>query len=207
MAMCALNEVKGMGLIMIARITNFVSMEKQSIAWLLNLNHLIFYNFVNMESHTIDWDKRIPKIRHEWREFNIDIYNKLLEQFYLLLEKYPDSLKDEVIIEKYQELKKYAKKHKTDINNLYSYYNKIELDALRDNIYGIRIIPVDDYYNDRYITITNYNTTESGMLLKTNELKLNLDKDGISFISMTEVNPVCTQIFDGEYEKKFVKHL
>ena len=195
---------------MISRITNFVSMEKQSIAWLINLNHAIFYNFVNMESHTIDWDKRIPKIRHEWREFNIDIYNKLLEQFYLLLKKYPDCLKEEVIIEKYQELKKYAKKHKTAINNLYSYYNKLVFnldDALRDNIYGIRIIPIDDYCIDRNITITNYNTTESGILLETNELKLNLDKDGISFISMTEVNPVCTQIFDGEYEKKFVKHL
>ena len=196
---------------MIARITNFVSMENQSIAWLLNLNHSIFYNFVNMESHTIDWDKRIPKIRYEWREFNIDIYNKLLEQFYLLLKKYPDCLKEEVIIEKYQQLKKYAKKHKTAINNLYSYYNKIVLDdAFSDNIYGIRIIPIDDlgdYCIDRNITITNYNTTESGILLETNELKLNLDKDGISFISMTEVNPVCTQIFDGEYEKKFVKHL
>lgn len=193
---------------MISRITNFVSMEKQSIAWLINLNHAIFYNFVNMEKQTIDWDERIPKERYEWREFNIDIYNKLLEQFYLLLEKYPDSLKDEVIMKKYQQLKKYANKHKTAINNLYFYYNKVELDdVFRDNIYGIRIIPIDDYCIDKNITITNYNTTESGILLETNELKLNLDKDGISFISMTEVNPVCTQIFDGGYEKKFVKHL
>ena len=197
---------------MIAKITNFVSMENQSISWLLNLNHPIFYNFVNMENHTIDWDKRIPKIRYEWREFNIDIYNKLLEQFYLLLKKYPDCLKDEVIIEKYQQLKKYAKEHKTAINNLYSYYNKVELDdGLRgnpkDNIYGIRIIPVDDI--DGNIIITNYNTTynttASGILLETNELKLKLDKDGISFMSMTKMDPSCTQTFVNE--KKFVKHL
>jgi len=46
-----------------------------------------------------------------------------LKQLYLLLYKYPDSLKDDVILIKYQELKKYAKDNKTSINNLYSYYN------------------------------------------------------------------------------------
>ena len=114
-------------------------------------------NFTNMENQTIDWNERIPKIRYEWRDFNISIYNTLIEQFYLLLEKYPDSLKDEVIIKKYQELKKYAKEHKTAINNLYSYCNRVELDDVlrgnpKNNIYGIRIIPIDYGYTDGYIT-------------------------------------------------------
>ena len=167
-------------------------------------------NFANMENQTIDWDERIPKIRYEWREFNISIYNTLIEQFYLLLEKYPDSLKDEVIMKKYQELKKYAKEHKTAINNLYSYSNRVELDDVlrgnpKNNIYGIRVIPIDYGYTDGYITITNYNTTASGILLDKNELKLKLCKDSISCISMTEFDPFVTQILVSE--KKLVKHL
>ena len=167
-------------------------------------------NFTNMENQTIDWNERIPKIRYEWRGFNISIYNTLIEQFYLLLEKYPDSLKDEVIIKKYQELKKYAKEHKTAINNLYSYSNRVELDDVlrgnpKNNIYGIRIIPIDYGYTDGYITITNYNTTASGILLDKNELKLELCKDNINYVSMTEVDPFVTQILVSE--KKFVKHL
>ena len=167
-------------------------------------------NFASKENKIIDWDERIPKIRYEWRDFNISIYNTLIEQFYLLLEKYPDCLKDEVIMKKYQQLKKYAKEHKIAINNLYSYSNRVELDDVlrgnpKNNIYGIRIIPIDYGYTDGYITITNYNTTTSGILLDKNELKLKLCKDNINYVSMTEVDPFVTLILVSE--KKFVKHL
>ena len=96
-----------------------------------------------------------------------------------LLEEYPDALREENILNKYQELKKYAKDNKTAINNLYSYYNSI--------------------------TITSYNSTAGGILLSKEELKLKLDKEGIGCISMMEMDSTMTNIY--VRDKNLIKHL
>ena len=125
----------------------------------------------------------------------------------MLLEKYPDSLKEEVILKKYQELKKYAKENKTAINNCYSYYNKgITESSIKENTkinsYGIRIVPKKSY--PTCLTITSYNST-SGILLSKDELKLKLNKDGIYYTSMMTMDSSVTFIY--KKEKKLVKHL
>lgn len=167
-------------------------------------------NFASKENQIIEWDERIPKIRYDWDDYQEHQFKLFLNQFYLLLEKYPDSLKDDVILRKYQELKKYAKDNKTAINNLYSYYNKVKLeDVLRGdpktNIYGVRVLPIDCYPNYNCITITGYNSTAGGILLSKEELKLKLNKEGIGCISMMEMDSTFTNIIVGE--KKMIKHL
>ena len=67
-----------------------------------------------------------------------------------------NEVKDDVILRKYQELKKYAKDNKTAISNCYSYCNK-DKENSRTNTYGIRIVPKKFY--STVITITSYNST------------------------------------------------
>lgn len=167
-------------------------------------------NFASKENQIIEWDERIPNIKYDWDYYDEKELNLFLNQFYLLLEKYPDSLKDDVILKKYQELKKYAKDNKTAINNLYSYYNKeVRKNVLRGdpktNIYGIRVVPIDCYLNYSCITITSYNSTAAGILLNKNELKLKLDKEGIACISMMEMDSTMTNIY--VRDKNLIKHL
>lgn len=164
-------------------------------------------NFASKENKIIEWDERIPKIIYDWKDYQEKELNRFLEQFYLLLEKYPDSLKEEVILKKYQELKKYAKENKTAINNCYSYYNKgITESSIKENTkinsYGIRIVPKKSY--PTCVTITSYNST-SGILLSKDELKLKLNKDGIYYTSMMTMDSSVTFIY--KKEKKLVKHL
>lgn len=80
-------------------------------------------NFANKENQTVEWRERISNIKYDQDDYQEHQFKLFLKQLYLLLYKYPDSLKDDVILIKYQELKKYAKDNKTSINNLYSYYN------------------------------------------------------------------------------------
>ncbi len=167
-------------------------------------------NLSKLDNKTVEWDERIPMILDSVNNFTEKRFRKILEQLYLLVEKYPDSLKDDVILKKYQELKKYAKDNKVAINNLYSYYNKEELgNVLRGNpktsIYGIRVVPKDCYPYYSCITITGYNSTAGGVLLSKDELKLKLTKERIGCISMMNMDSGITFIYDGE--KKLVKHL
>ena len=164
-------------------------------------------NFASKENQIIEWDERIPTIIYVFNEYVEKMYERLLNQLYWLLEKYPDSLKDDVILRKYQELKKYAKDNKTAINNLYSYYNKgITECSIKENTkinsYGIRIVPKKSY--PTCITITSYNST-SGILLSKDELKLKLNKDETYYTSMMTMDSSVTFIY--KKEMKLVKHL
>lgn len=113
-------------------------------------------NFSSKENQIIEWEDRIPRIQSKWNDFSESMFNRLLEQFNLLLDKYPNSLRDDVILKKQQELKKYAKDNKTAISNCYSYCNK-DKENSRTNTYGIRIVPKKFY--STVITITSYNST------------------------------------------------
>ena len=165
-------------------------------------------NFASKENQMIEWDERIPKIIDiEWYDYEKELFNRLLGQFYILLDKYPDSLKDDVILKKYQELKKYAKENKTAISNCYSYYNKGKTGSSvkgndKINSYGISIVPKEFYHTG--ITITSYNST-NGVLLSKDELKLKLEKDSLYYTSMMTRDSSVTFIY--EKEKKLIKHL
>ena len=158
-------------------------------------------NFASKENQIIEWDEGIPTIIYVFNEYVEKMYERLLNQLYWLLEKYPDSLKDDVISRKYQELKKYAKDNKTAINNLYSYYNKgITECSIKENTkinsYGIRIVPKKSY--PTCITITSYNST-SGILLSKDELKLKLNKDETYYTSMMTMDSSVTFIYKKGY--------
>lgn len=55
-------------------------------------------NFSSKENQIIEWEDRIPRIQSKWNDFSESMFNRLLEQFNLLLDKYPDSLRDDVIL-------------------------------------------------------------------------------------------------------------
>ena len=55
-------------------------------------------NFSSKENKIIEWEDRIPRIQSKWNDFSESMFNRLLEQFNLLLDKYPDSLRDDVIL-------------------------------------------------------------------------------------------------------------
>lgn len=55
-------------------------------------------NFSSKENQIIEWEDRIPRIQSKWNDFSESMFNRLLEQFNLLLDKYPNSLRDDVIL-------------------------------------------------------------------------------------------------------------
>ncbi len=57
-------------------------------------------NFSSKENQIIEWEDRIPRIQSKWNDFSESMFNRLLEQFNLLLDKYPNSLRDDVILKK-----------------------------------------------------------------------------------------------------------
>ena len=165
-------------------------------------------NFTSKENQIVEWDERIPSIIDtEWYDYEKELFDRLLGQLYILLDKYPNSLKDDVILKKYQELKKYAKENKAALNNCYSYYNKRETESSvkgndKINSYGIRVVPKEFYHTG--ITITSYNST-NGVLLSKDELKLKLEKDSLYYTSMMTRDSSVTFIY--EKEKKLIRHL
>ena len=57
-------------------------------------------NFSSKENQIIEWEDRIPRIQSKWNDFSESMFKRLLEQNNLLLDKYPNSLRDDVILKK-----------------------------------------------------------------------------------------------------------
>lgn len=157
-------------------------------------------NFSKEENQIIDWETNIPQVR-KLKTYKSDQFLKesvkkdidtLLNQLYLLLEKYPDALKDETILANYQKLKEYATNKNLSLKNCYSYTNRVKIKTFlnRDTsrcIYGIRITPDNSHFcNDSIITITSYNSITTGEIFSKDELLLRLNRGKLSYIKKTE---------------------
>lgn len=87
--------------------------------------------------------------------------------------------------------------------NCYSYINIVTHKTnipgnSRYTSYGIRITP--DFYNedDKYINVTGYDTTASGIILNKDQLNLKLNSDKISYINMIQIDSNFTYILPKE---------
>lgn len=169
-------------------------------------------NLVKYEDKVIDWYENVPRVTRSTLEegmkssYDIDIdkerLEQLLGQFNILLEEYPEVLKNENILNKYITLREYAKSKKIALNNCYSYINKEELDNsswdVKGCTYGIRILP--NNWNNGYkcITITGYNNTASGIIVGKKELKLKLNRGNLSYINMSYVDSLEREFYSDE---------
>lgn len=188
-------------------------------------------NFASKENQIIDWYDEVPEVTssaiEEGRKSRYDAFTdkerleQLLEQLNILLEEYPDALREENILNKYKTLVEYANSKRIALNNCYSYSNKEKIENGEWNVkgcsYGIRILPNNwDKYN--CITITGYNTNETGFIVGKKELKLKLKRDNLLerynlyYINMSYVDSLKSEFYSGEVlsylvPKLLTKHL
>ena len=138
-------------------------------------------NFANNESRMIDWNDNVPKnctIGTFGTMFKLKELQELMTQFNLLVSIYPQVLEDETVLNDFERLKSYAKKHRVALQDLYSYQNKAvfpasEMGRKKYANYGIRIVP--SIYHDeplKTITITEYSFMANRKLLSKNQLNI-----------------------------------
>lgn len=123
-------------------------------------------NFVNREDKLIGFDARrvdfITLDKIERNENCVSLYSRedlveLLNEFYLLLEKYPNALSKKVILKKYTQLKKYVQKNNVSMADCYSYYDSRRINYHQTSTYGIRMMPdTTNLLDDADIQITKY---------------------------------------------------
>lgn len=105
----------------------------------------------------------------------------LLNAFYLLLEKYPDALREETILKRYEQLKSYALKRNAPIANCQSYCDRRRT---RNQVSrrGIRMIPNAD--DSAAIQITNYDFSNDGLPFSKSQLNLALYNEKLCYNSL-----------------------
>ncbi len=123
-------------------------------------------NFVNREDKLIGFDARrvdfiiLDKIERD--ENCVSLYSRedlveLLNEFYLLLEKYPNALSKKMILKKYTQLRKYVQKNNVSMVDCYSYYDSRRINYHQTSTYGIRMMPdTTNLLDDADIQITKY---------------------------------------------------
>ena len=163
---------------MIARITDFTKKENQVKDWHVDL----------LRNH-------VDEIRPE------DCYilfgyliEEMLNEFYLLLEKYPEALEDKTVLNKYKQLKKYADEHNLSINNCYSYLDKVKKNYDSFNYYGIRTVP--DLGNVS-ISVVKYKTYGS-LVFEKNNFNLKLIDSKLKFEGLFMGNSTWNHVLDSE---------
>ena len=160
-------------------------------------------NFANREDKVIGFDARgvnlITLDKIERNENYVSLYSKedledLLSEFYLLLEKYPDALSDEIILKRYEKLKKYAKENNVSIANCYSYCDRKRIDYNQSYTCGIRLIPDDT--NTTAIQIIKYDYFDNGFIYSKEQLNLALNYGKLYYNSLIMCDDCCMEILD-----------
>ena len=186
---------------MIARITNFASKENQIIDW----EDSLFYVTSNV----------LEKTDEIYLNMNKEELERLLKQLDLLLQKYPDALKEENILKKSKALIKYAKEKDFTLSNCYSYINeeKRKIDGpwdIKKSTYGIRTL--SDRWDNKLVTITGYDSTASGVIYYKNQLNLKFRNRKLDNIKMVHKDVCGVYVFGKETltylePKLLTKHL
>ena len=167
---------------MIARITNFTERENIIADWGTRRLSLV----------TLDK----TKINEDYVSlYSKDVLKEMLNELYLLVEKYPDALKEGVILEKYEQLKKYTMKHNTILNACYSYCDRQRICYNQFYSYGIRMIPTNI---DTSVQITRYGLFDDSYLFAKEELNLQLIQNKLNYNSLIIGEQTSTVILDRE---------
>ncbi len=172
---------------MIARITNFASKENQIIDW----EDSLFYITSN----------DLEKTDENYLNMNKEELTRLLEQLNLLVQKYPDALKEENILKKSKALMKYAKEKGFTLSNCYSYFNeeKRKIDGswdIKKSTYGIRTLY--DRWDNKLVTITGYDSTASGVIYYKNQLNLKFRNRKLDNFKLVYRDVCGVSVFDKE---------
>ena len=167
---------------MIARITNFTERENVIADWGVTRVSLV----------TLDKTKRNEDYVSS---YSIKILEAMLNELNLLLEKYPDALKKEVVLEKYKQLKKYAMEHNTTLNACYSYCDRQNICYNQFYSYGIRMIPTNI---DTSVQITRYGLFNDSFLFAKEELNLQLIQGELKYNNLIIGEQTSTDILDRE---------
>jgi hypothetical protein len=160
-------------------------------------------NFANRENQLIDWNEGKHFFTVGFLESPIGIkydhatsiqhdLEKLLAQLNLLLEKYPNALKEETMLKKTKALVEYAKKNGFTLSNCYSYFHEETKDNalfrdVKKTVYGIRTLA--DIEGNKNIVITGYASTASGVIYDKDQLSLKLENNTIGYSEMVQWDP------------------
>ena len=167
---------------MIARITNYTDKENKVIDW-----GIASFNLVTLDKIEENDDYVFSCSRK--------VLEEMLNEFYLLLEKYPNALENKTILENYEKLIKYAKKHSTTVSSCYSYCDRKEICYNQVYSYGIRIVPTNI---DTSIKITRYASFDDSFVFGKDELNLKLIDKELNYTGMIISDDTSNTILDRE---------
>lgn len=157
-------------------------------------------NFANKENQLINWNRLTSIHYNRLFDFEQELEN-LLGQLNLLLEKYPDALKQESVLKKSKALVEYAKKHDFTLSNCYSYSNtvkvpiKMALDVGKYS-YGIRTLIDDSIFYPSIVTVTCYTSTASGFIIDKDQLNLRIRYGELGYSNFVHQESKGTFIYD-----------
>lgn len=173
-------------------------------------------NFADKENQLINWN-RFTSIHYN-SSFDLEQeLETLLGQLDLLLEKYPDALKQESILKKSQALVEYAKKNGFTLSNCYSYSNTVKVPTkmafdIGKYSYGIRTLVDDSIFNPIIVTVTCYTSTASDYIVDKDQLNLRICYGELGYLNLVHQESGGTFIYDKNVLSSFkpnilTKHL
>lgn len=164
-------------------------------------------DFSSRENQMIDWYAPVPTNSEKITDSTINEVQTLMGQFNQLVSEYPEVLEDENIVQNFERLKAYAKKHNSALLNCYSYQNTESKEInmagqVKFLEYGIRIVP-SIYLNQNMnnITISEYALTDN-ILLSKHQLNIKTKKG----IIIDEELTITDNFFNYSYDKEIINN-